>query len=132
MVAALSTLGMLYGCSTYRVAPGPTIAETPVKGGGTAFDAAAALFAADLQISAAMNPPDDATATAAALKAFKSGLAMQDLQCDRYIDAVGGANQAASNERKQVGLIGGFASAIMGLTGSSAKQIAGVATSFSS
>ena len=122
--------GMLSGCSTYRVAPGPTVADTPFKSGGTAFEVAAEMFSADLQASSKF-PPGSNGESVAATKAFKSGLAMLDLQCDRYLDAIGGANQAASNERKQVGLVGGFTSALMGLAGSAAKEIAGVATTFS-
>ena len=117
---------LLTGCATYKSLPGATIADTPVRGGTTAFELAVETFALDLKDSAA-NPGQ----TALAFKAFRSGRAMLDLQCDRYLDAVGSANQAASNERKQLGLIGGFASAIMGLTGSSAKEIAAVATTLS-
>lgn len=126
VVTVFTAVTLLSGCSTYQASPGKTIADTPVRVGVTAFDNAAETFAKDLQASAT-----NSDQSAAAIKAFRSGRAMLDLQCDRYLDAVGGANQAASNERKQVGLIGGFTSAIMGLTGSSAKQIAGVATTFS-
>lgn len=123
---ALAVVVLFTGCTTYKSLPGATIANTAVSGGTTAFDHAAETFARDLQASSA-NPDQ----TALAFKAFRSGRAMLDLQCDRYLDAVGSANQAASNERKQLGLVGGFASAIMGLTGSGAKEIAAVATTFS-
>lgn len=121
----------LAGCATRSVAPGPTIADTPVPAAAgepalTVFQHAAETFARALQASAAA-PAD----TGKAATAFLSGRAMLDLQCERYLDAIGGANQAARNERQQVSLIGGFTSAIMGLTGSGAKEIAGVATAFS-
>lgn len=129
--AGAALLLLLAGCATRSVAPGPAIADMPVRGRGTeptrtVFERSAENFAAALQASAAA--PDD---TALAGQAFHSGRAMLDLQCQRYLDAIGNANQAASNERKQVSLVGGFASAIMGLAGSSAKEIAGVATAFS-
>lgn len=122
---------LLGGCATRRAAPGPTIADMPVPAaagqpGRTVFEHAAETFALALQASAA--DPDD---PGKAARSFLSGRAMLDLQCERYLDAVGGANQQASNERKQVSLIGGFTSAIMGLTGAGAKEIAGVATAFS-
>lgn len=123
---ALAAMLLLPGCATYKSLPGTTVADTPVKGSTTAFELAAQTFATDLMASA--GNPDQRTL---AFKAFRSGRAMLDLQCDRYLDAVGNANQAASNDRKQLGLIGGFASAIMGLTGSGAKEIAAVATTFS-
>lgn len=129
LAAALALL--LAGCATQRAAPGPTIADMPVPApagqpGRTVFQHAAETFALALQASAA--DPDHARKAAGA---FLAGRAMLDLQCERYLDAVGGANQQASNERKQVSLIGGFTSAIMGLTGAGAKEIAGVATAFS-
>lgn len=126
LALALAGLAAIAGCSTYQTSPGKPIADTAFKEGITVFNLAAETFAKDLQASALASDQ-----SAPALKAFRSGRAMLDLQCDRYLDAVGSANQAASNERKQVSLIGGLASAIMGLTGSSAKEIAGVATTFS-
>jgi hypothetical protein len=131
LAAASVALLALGGCATRAVAPGPTIADATVRGTGgepsrTVFEQAAEIFARDLQSSAAA-PSDPARGSVA----FLSGRAMLDLQCGRYLDAVGSANQAASNERRQVGLIGGFTSAIMGLTGNSAAEIAGVATAFS-
>ena len=122
----MSALGIFPECSSYQTSPGKTIADTAVKRGITASDDAAEIFAKDFQTNAA-----NLDQLAPAPKAFRSRRAMLDTQCNRYLDAVGGANQAASNERKQVGLIRGFASAITGLTGSSATQIAGVATTFS-
>lgn len=125
LASAVAATLILPGCAT-RFSPGKNIADTKATETSTIFDHAAATFAADLQASA-NDKPDPTKAQAA----FLSGQAMLDLQCARYLDAVGSANQAANNERQQVNLIGGFTSAIMGLTGSSAKQIAGVATSFS-
>lgn len=122
----LGAISLLAGCATSRVAPGSSLADTRLEGGSTAFEHAVILFGKALQASALM--PED---SAKAQKAFRSGLSMIDLQCNSYLDAVGSSNQAASNERRQVSLAGGFASAIMGLTGSSAKEIAGVATAFS-
>lgn len=122
---------VLSGCATRGVAPGPAIADMTVRGTrgqpwGTVFENSVETFAVALQQSAAA-----LTDSTKAAGAFLAGRAMLDLQCVRYIDAVGSANQATDNERKQVSLVGGFASAIMGLTGSSAKEIAGLATAFS-
>lgn len=122
----LLLLAGLQGCSTLQTGPGKTIAETPITGASSLFDKAVLTFGERLSTSA--DEPAESGKAAAALLA---GRAMLDLQCERYLDAVGSANQASSNERKQVSLVGGFAAAIMGLTGSTARQIAGVATTFS-
>ena len=124
--SGLLLLAMLQGCSTLQTGPGKTIAETPISGASTVFERSATTFGTKLSASA-----DDPGDSGKASEALLAGRAMLDLQCERYLDAVGSANQASTNERKQVSLIGGFAAAIMGLTGSTAKQIAGVATSFS-
>ena len=126
---------MLAGCATVGTSPGITVAKTtfvdaalpsaPAKG-ASVIDWSAAVFVHDLRASAA-NPDDDAQA----VKAFRTGKAFLDLQCSAYIDALGSANQAASNERKQVSVIGGLATALMGLTGSEAKDIAIAATTIS-
>lgn len=123
-----SALLLLFGCSTIRggAGPGKSIADTTVSEGKTVFDTAAETFAMDLKASAA-----DKSSVDKGAQAFLSGRAMLNLECSRYMTAIGDAIQAATNDRQQVGLIGGFTSAIMGLTGSSAKQIAGVATTFS-
>ena len=126
LVTAFFSVITLVGCSTYRTLPSRPIAQTVDGDGNTVFDRASKTFVTALKQSA-----ESSGETGLAIKAFQAGRVMLDLQCDLYLDAVGSANQAVSNERKQVGLIGGFASAIMGLTGSGAKQIAGVATSFS-
>lgn len=122
---------LLAGCATGQVGPGRTIANMPVTGSlgapvRTVVERAAERFAVDLAASA-----NDADNPHKALQAFQSGVGMLDLECQRYLDAVGNANQVSSHERKQVGLVGGFVSAVMGLGGSSAKEIAGVATTFS-
>lgn len=119
------------GCATHGVSPGPTIFETVVQPHAgdpkrTVLELSAVTFAAALTESAS-DPPN----TVKGQKVFITGRAMLDLQCERYLDAVGSSNQAATNDRKQVSLVGGFASAVMGLTGSTAKEIAAVATSFS-
>lgn len=131
-VAAAGALLLASGCSTQKVAPGPTIAETTVvqargtEPSRTVFEQSVATFGQALAASAAA--PADTTLGGTA---FTTGRAMLDLQCDRYLDAVGNSNQAAGNDRKQVSLVGGLASALMGLSGSSAREIAAVATSFS-
>lgn len=123
-----STLPLLFGCSTIRggTDAGKSIAGMTVSEGKTVIDAAVETFAMDLKTSAT-----DKTSVDKGAQMFLSGRAMLDLQCSRYMTAIGDAIQVATNERQQVGLIGGFTSAIMGLTGNTAKQIAGVATTFS-
>jgi hypothetical protein len=54
-----------------------------------------------------------------------------DLRCSAYLDNIGSANQVATDERNQTGLVGGLAAALMGLTGSPVKHVSGIATSFS-
>jgi len=90
VITALS----MCACSTVNTGQGKTIADIRIDGDITVFNKAETTFAQDLQQSAA-----DPSATDKALKAFKTGRALLDLQCDRYLDAVGGANQSASNER---------------------------------
>ena len=124
--SGLLLLVTLQGCSTLQTGLGKTIAETPISGASTVFEKSATTFGTKLSASA-----DDPGDSGKASETLLAGRAMLDLQCERYLDAVGSANQASTNERKQVSLVGGFAAAIMGLTGSTAKQIAGVATSFS-
>ena len=126
---------MLGACATTKTSPGPTISETvmgpsaaasaPIPG-TTVLAQAEYVFAADLFDSAR-----ESDSSAKAARANRSGLALLDMRCNQYLEALGTANQAASNERKQVGIIGGFTSAIMGLTGSTAKAIAASATTFS-
>jgi len=123
----LVAVAALAGCATARVAPNAPLADTKVDAGGkTAFEHALEVFGKDLTASA-VTPEDPPKAQ----KALRSGLSVLDLQCSRYLDAVGMGNQSASNERRQVSLVGGFVSAVMGLAGSAAKEIAGVATAFS-
>lgn len=122
------------GCATTTTQPKPTIANTKfgtanaaqAKEGTTVLEQAA-LTAAEGFFESAKLPTDNGKA----MTAFRTGRALLDHYCNEYLDALGSANQRAGNERKQTGLIGGFASAIMGLTGSSAKEIAGVASTFS-
>ncbi|MET0382497.1 MAG: hypothetical protein ABW032_03645 [Burkholderiaceae bacterium] len=125
----------LGGCALTKVTPGPTISETRFGAAtaaatpepGTSVLAHAELvFAANLSASA--GAPDDSSK---ASQAYRSGLALLDMRCDVYLDALGSANQAAANEQKQVGIVGGFVSAAMGLAGSSAKAIAATAATFS-
>lgn len=115
------------GCATSGVGPGTSLADARVVGQRTAVEHALDRFGLDLQAAMNSEPQEPKKS----LKALRSGLALLDLQCGRYIDAVGSANQAATNERRQVSLVGGFASAIMGLVGNTAKEVAGVATAFS-
>jgi len=127
-LAALS-LVLAAGCATSRVSPGPSIAETTLQGGDpgrTVLTQSATSFATALTASAA-----DPTSPQKAGAAFTTGRAMLELHCARYLDALGSGNQAGQYERQQVGLIGGLASAIMGTAGSSAREIAVVASSFS-
>jgi hypothetical protein len=125
---------VLSGCATTTTQPKVTIANTKfgnanaavAKEGTTVLEQAAFTAAAALFESAKV--PADRTK---AIAAFRTARALLDHHCNEYLDALGSANQRAGNERKQTGLIGGFASTIMGLTGSSAKEIAGVASAFS-
>lgn len=121
----LSVAALLGACSTTRTAPGPSIGDTPASETQSVLQQAAATFAGQLKASAADPGNGDK-----AVLALRSGRALLDLQCNRYLDALGLANQAASYERQQTGLVGGFVAAIMGLTGSTAKQVAGAATAF--
>lgn len=125
----------LSGCATVGTSPGTSVAKTAYQSaslpssppaGSSVSEWSAAVFVNDLAASA--GNPDDPTK---ALKAFRTGKAYLDLQCSAYLDALGSANQAASNERKQVSIVGGLATALMGLTGSEAKEIAIAATTFS-
>jgi hypothetical protein len=131
LVAAL----LAGGCATTTTAPKATIANTafgPASAassptvGTTVLAQASNVFAHSLHESAL----DTSNGTKAG-RAFRSGRALLDLLCNEYLDALGSANQRSGNERKQLGIIGGFASAIMGLTGSSTKEVAGVASAFS-
>lgn len=122
VMAAL--LAALTGCTT--VPTGTQLAHTPVEGGGSAFDRTRTRFATDLLDS--ITEPDCGTK---AEKLFRSGMAMLDMQCSRYLDAIGLANQTAGNNRRQMSLVSGFAAAMMGMAGSTAKEIAGLTASFS-
>lgn len=122
----LAAVLALSGCSTVGTKPGSNLAEMPAGGGLTVLTKAVEVFAKDLVDSA--EHPEDKTK---AHKAYRSGLSALDLQCERYLDAVGLANQAATNERKQTALAGGLLASLMGLTGSTSKQVAGVAAGFS-
>ncbi|QBE65914.1 hypothetical protein [Pseudoduganella lutea] len=128
-VAALQST-LFTGCATRGVAPGTPLADMSLvattEASATPRQQAIQIFQSDLLTSI-----QDTTDNGKALAAYQSGIIMLDLECSRYLDAIGSANQSASNERRQLSLVGGFASAIMGLTGSSAKEISGVATTFS-
>jgi hypothetical protein len=129
----LAAISMLAGCAVTPTAQtvsnvtfSTTEEPTQPAQGSTVVSFAAQRFAFDLLSSA--NAPDDNTA---ALTAFKSGKAMIDLECATYLDALGIANQKAGNERQQVGLVGGLAAAVAGLTGTAARDIAIGAAGFS-
>lgn len=62
---------------------------------------------------------------------LNAGRVLIELRCEEYLDAIGQSTQAAGNMRQQTNLVGGLSSALMGVTGSSAKEIAGVASAFS-
>ena len=127
-------LGALGGCTTVSTTPEETIANVQFSSssssapssGAKIVEYAATVFASDLYESAKAS--DD---KAKAEKAFRSGQALLEIRCGEYLDALGSANQSAANEGRQVGLVGGLASAIMGLTGSDAKSIAISASTFS-
>lgn len=123
------------GCATAGASPGPTIGQltfteqarpaSPSKG-MTVAEWSAVVFVHDLVASAASPEDEDL-----AVKAFRTGKAFLDHHCNAYMNTLGNANQAASNERKQIGIIGGLVSALMGLTGSDAKDIAIAAATLS-
>ncbi len=131
---ALMSLG-LGGCASYFTRPSITVghtefgseaaAESPEKG-STVMEFAAVKFAEELRKSA-----NDSSNNAQARRAVVAGRSLLNLRCSDYLDQIGIKNQRAANERRHVDIVGGFASAIMGLTGGSAKSIAAVATSFS-
>ena len=57
------------------------------------------------------------------LRALYSGFVMVDLECARYIDALGLGSQAGQYGRQQTTLLGAATTAIMGFAGSAAKEI---------
>jgi hypothetical protein len=122
----LSLALSLSACSTLRVSPGDSFADLVDAAGKTVVENSQATLLAKMTASA--RSPGDSTAAAAL---WLSGRSMLDLRCQRYVDSVGMTNQSAANERKQTGLAGGVITALMGLTGSPAKQISGVGSLFS-
>lgn len=130
-LAAILLTGVLSGCATRAVAPGALLADMPSQADGatatvSVADRTLALFAEAIRDSAAT--PDDA---GKAKMALQRGMGALDMQCQRYLDGLGSANQAADYERQATSLTGGLLSALMGITGSPAKQISGVAAGFS-
>lgn len=134
--AVATTAALLTGCATTTTTPDITIANTafgpagaasaPPNVGVTVIQRAALVFGDDLYKSAA-----DSGNNGLALAALRSGYALLDLRCSRYLDDLGIANQGAKHERQLVDIVGGFTAAVMGLSGSSAKAVAGAATTFS-
>lgn len=121
----------LCACATRAVSPGPLLADMPMSATGTlpagsVAERTVALFAQALQDSAEQ-PADESKAATA----LRRGLAALDMQCQRYLDGLGSANQAASYERQATGLSGGLLSALMGITGSPATHVSSVAAGFS-
>jgi uncharacterized protein with FMN-binding domain len=141
LVACLRVLGFVMiatsagGCASYFTRPSVTVGYTefgtsastaaPEKG-STVMEFAAVKFADELYKSA-----NDSSNDTLARNAVIAGRSLLNLRCSDYLDQIGLKNQRAANERRHVDIVGGFASAIMGLTGSSAKSIAAVASSFS-
>lgn len=123
------------GCATVGTQPDVTIAQTQFSGANTLTTPAAGTNVLQRSVDVFVIMLTDSSANEdnkdKALQAFRSGIAMLDLRCSAYLDALGLANQRTSNERRQVDLIGGFVAAISGLTGASAKQIAATSTAFS-
>lgn len=137
LVSTWAMAALLSGCATTMTKPDITIAQTQFGAAGaasapapgaTVIQQAALVFARDLYDSASAG---QAEREAKALAALRSGRALLDLRCSKYLDDLGIANQEARYERQQVDIVGGFTSAIMGLTGSGAKAVAGVASTFS-
>lgn len=128
---------LLSGCSALKVSPQKTIENSTFKtdkapepeANQTVLQYAINRFAYDISESAKA-ATDDTEAPKKALKTFKSGKALIDLQCNAYLDALGTGNQKAENDRKQISLIGGIVAAVGGLTGAAAKDIAISSTLF--
>ncbi len=85
-----------------------------------------AMFAWKLQ--AAANSP---TNMSLSQDMFIEGKVWLDLNCNLYMSELGQALQRESNNRQQVGLVGGLASTILGLAGGSAAVSGGTGAAFS-
>lgn len=134
--AAPVLAALLTGCATYRTDPPPPFGDItfvkPSKTGAVPEEGQTQVeFAQQTFLDALWDSAGKVDDEVRARKAYETGLAALTSQCESYLGKLGAANQRASNERKQVGLTGGFFSAIMGLTGSAASSISGVATAFS-
>ncbi len=85
-----------------------------------------AMFAWKLQASAKA-PKDHGSAQ----EMFIEGKVWLDLNCNKYLSELGQALQRESNNRQQVGLVGGLASTILGLSGANAAVSGGTGAAFS-
>lgn len=128
VLTVLGLAAVLAACSTAPPVPDIRLAETR-RGAGevTVLEESLANFWSRYKTSNAMETDDPDSARAM----LDAGRVLLDLRCSKYLDEIGMANQSASNVRQQIGLTGGLASALMGITGSSAKEVAAVASGFS-
>jgi len=126
-VPAVFVAAALGGCSSMKApVPEPTFAQVSMED-KTVLARAVDDFYVRYKASA-----DATTASPQNAQALlNAGRVLIELRCEEYLDAIGQSTQAAGNLRQQTNLVGGLSSALMGVTGSSAKEIAGVASAFS-
>lgn len=126
-VPAVFVAAALGGCSSLKApVPEPTFAQVSMED-KTVLARAVDDFYVRYKASA-----DATTASPQNAQALlNAGRVLIELRCEEYLDAIGQSTQAAGNLRQQTNLVGGLSSALMGVTGSSAKEIAGVASAFS-
>jgi len=128
VLTVLGLTAVLAACSTAPPVPDTRLAETR-RGTGevTVLEESLATFWLRYKASNATEEDDPDSARAM----LDAGRVLLDLRCSKYLDDIGMGNQSASNVRQQIGLTGGLASALMGITGSAAKEVAAVASAFS-
>lgn len=128
VLTVLGLTAVLAACSTAPPVPDTRLAETR-RGTGdvTVLEESLATFWVRYKASNATEEDDPDSARAM----LDAGRVLLDLRCSKYLDEIGMGNQSASNVRQQIGLTGGLASALMGITGSAAKEVAAVASAFS-
>ncbi|QFZ83254.1 hypothetical protein GFK26_11020 [Variovorax paradoxus] len=106
--------------------PEPTFAQVSLLDSKTVLAHAVEDFYTRYKTSAELDGTSEE-----ALALLDAGRILIELRCEEYLDGIGQSNQAAGHVRQQTNLLGGVSSALMGITGNSAKQIAGVASAFS-
>lgn len=126
-VLPVFVVAALGGCSSLKApVPEPTFAQVSMAD-KTVLSRAVDDFYTRYTTSAELTTASPENAQAL----LNAGRVLIELRCEEYLDAIGQSTQAAGNLRQQTNLVGGLSSALMGVTGSSAKEIAGVASAFS-